>query len=250
MPCSKLPLSLLTVAFVLGCGGSPPPPPAEPEAPKETADDSKPAEEAAPEGPKQEGVPTACESDEGGVCSMPERFARKLCNGFFPDLALHLFSQERWTKAYVNIKQADAWNALGGSASDAKLVFDEEVLIVNVRKPKDLGGMQVSGNGASYDFIRWDGTCASLQVAEMTLRKPPKPKNAAIPWRSLDDETKAALQSDEKFAQIAATRKKECRGATIGEVTDKCEKADKALNAAIADAIRKGASVPLPKKLP
>jgi len=244
-------LGPLLAVFLGGCGG-PPPPPA---APKEEAPAPPPEETAAPaaEAPPAEKamtIPTACDGADDKICTVPEAFAKKLCDGFYPDLALHFFSEERWTRAYVNIKEADAWNALGGPASDQKLVYDEEVLILVVQKPKDLGGMQVSGAGASYHFLRWDGTCASLQAAEMTLRKPPKPKNAIIPWRSLEDPTKAALTADEKLGKIAAERKKECRGATIGAVTDKCEKADKALGVGIVAAVRGGLSIPVPEKVP
>jgi hypothetical protein len=108
----------------------------------------------------------------------------------------------------------------------------------------------VSGAGSSFDFLRWDGTCASLTAAEMTFNKPPKPKTPSIPWRSVEDATKAALEKDEKFAKLVADRRKECKGATIGSVSDKCEKVDKLLNAAIVEMVRKGVEIPKPQKLP
>ena len=181
---------------------------------------------------------------------LPEPFVKKLCNGFYPDLALFMFSPNSpWTRAYVNIKEADAWNSRSGPASDAKLTYDEEVIVVAEQKP-DLKGMSVSGASSSYDFLRWDGTCASLTAAEMSLNKPPKPKAPPIPRRSIEDETKAALEKDEKFAKLVVDRRKECKGASIGSVSDKCEKADKVLNLAIVEMIRKGVEIPKPKKLP
>lgn len=249
--------SLLLAAAALGCGSSTPPP-SDPapgdDAPASTAaaaDTGAPASDA-PDKPKDEavGVPTSCANPGEKVCVMPESFAKKLCGGFFPDLALYMFSSSSpWTRAYVNIKEADAWNSRSGPASDAKLVYDEEVIIVSEQKP-DLKGMSVSGATSSYDFLRWDGTCASLTAAEMTFNKAPKPKHPNIPWRSMEDPTKAALEKDEKFAKLVADRRKECKGATMGSVSDKCEKADKLLNAAVVDLIRKGAEIPKPQKLP
>jgi len=240
--------------FFVACGGNPPP---VAEAPSSSSDASSAASDKPSEAPAEKNepetldVPTACAEAGGDECTVPKSFAKKLCEiGHFPDLALHLFSQPQWTRAYVNIREAAAWNALGGPASDQKLFYDEEVLILIARKPKDMGGMQVSGAGASYDFLRWDGTCASLQVAEMTLRKPPKPKNPDIRWRILEDATQEALLSDEKLAKLVTTRKRECKGATMGNVSDKCEKADRALAGVIAEVVRKGASVPKPAKLP
>jgi hypothetical protein len=246
----------LFVVLAAGCGSSntkakDPTPPEEGQttaAPAESssaaAKDPAPAAEAAVE------LPTGCANPGEKVCTMPEPFVKKLCNGFFPDLALYMFAPNSpWTRAYVNIKEADAWNSRQGPASDAKLVYDEEVIIVSEQKP-DLKGMQVSGAGASYDFLRWDGTCASLTAAEMTFNKPPKAKTPPVPWRSLEDATKEALQKDEKFKKLADDRRKECKGATIGGVSDKCEKADKLLNNAIIESVRKGVEIPKPAKLP
>ncbi len=248
----------LLATIALGCGGATKPP-------NDTADNSAPdssktaqssndapsgAEADKPKPEESSGLPTSCANPGEKVCTMPEAFAKKLCSGFFPDLALYMFSPNSpWSRAYVNIKEADAWNSRSGPASDAKLVYDEEVIIVSEQKP-DLKGMSVSGASSSYDFLRWDGTCASLTAAEMTFNKAPKPKHPNIPWRSMEDPTKAALEKDEKFAKLVADRRKECKGATMGSVSDKCEKADKALNAAVVEMIRKGVEIPKPQKQP
>jgi hypothetical protein len=249
------PIALLSAALVLGCGTSTPPPKDPVEGAETAAPDSTsapaPDSTSAPAA-KEEAVtiPTSCANPGEKVCVMPEAFAKKLCAGFFPDLALHMFGPNSpWTRAYVNIKEADAWNSRQGPASDAKVTYDEEVIIVSEQKP-DLKGMQVSGAGSSFDFFRWDGTCASLTAAEMTFNRPPKPKTPPIPWRSVEDGTKAALEKDEKFAKLVAERRKECKGASIGSVSDKCEKADKLLNTAIVEMVRKGVDVPKPQKVP
>src|SRR5262245_52420344 len=136
---------LLAAALALGCGNSNPTP-KDPAGSTDATDTSSPAGTSAPEANKEAApkdkedgpvtVPTACENPGDKVCVMPNAFVKKLCNGFFPDLALYLFSPNSpWTRAYVNIKEADAWNSRSGPASDAKLVYDEEVIIVSEQKP-------------------------------------------------------------------------------------------------------------------
>lgn len=238
---------------LVGCGPSTPTPddPHGTETGATSAPTAAPTAEPETKSAKEpDGVPTTCAKQSGNVCLPAESFAKKLCNGDFRDLALHLFAKESpWTRAYVNIKEANPWNGFGGSTSDEKLVFDEEVLIVGEDNP-DLGGIQVSGNGANYHLLRWDGSCATLQTREVTLQRPPKPKHATINWRILDDSSQEALLTNEPLAKAVSEQKKECKGATMGDVSDKCEKANKKLNDLVVDTIRGGVTVPIPKKVP
>ncbi len=181
---------------------------------------------------------------------MPKAFVKRLCAGVYPDVALALFQKDTpWTRAYVAVREAEPYNGLGGPSSDEKLVFDEELLVLAERHP-DLGGMTVSGAGASYDLLRWDGTCATLSAQEVRTQRPPKPGTADITWRHLEDATQNALLEDEHVAKAAAARRKECKGATMGDVSAKCEKADRELKEHVVDAIRGGRSIPTPSKLP
>lgn len=165
-------------------------------------------------------------------------------------MALLFFQKDSpWTRAYVSVREAEPYNGLSGPSSDQKLLFDEELLVLAERRP-DLGGMSVSGVGASYDLLRWDGTCATLSAQEVRLQRPPKPGTADITWRHLEDATQAALMEDERVAKAATERRKECKGVTMGEVSAKCEKADHALKLAVVDAIRGGRKIPTPSKLP
>lgn len=181
---------------------------------------------------------------------MPKTFVKRLCAGAYPDLALLFFRQgSPWTRAYVAIREAEPFNGLSGPSSDEKLLFDEELLILSERRP-DLGGMTVSGVGSSYDLLRWDGTCVTLSAQEVRLQRPPKPGNADITWRRLEDSTQNALLEDEHIAKAATERHKECKGVTMGAVSAKCEKADRELKTAIVSAIRGGRAVPPPSKTP
>lgn len=245
--------SALTVAlFATACGGSQP----ASESPAETAapaasESSEPAAESA-EAPAPEvaasGVPKAC-AKKDGTCLPPRAFVQKLCQGSYPGVALFLFAnQSPWARGYLRGK-TKAWNASGGASDNGWLEFDEEVLVLAERKA-DTGGMQVSGAGASYDALRWDGSCVTLSSEEMTLDKPPSPKNAKVEWRYLDDNVQEALRKDSGINEAFQSRRKECKGATSGDVSLKCVKADQKLSDLIVKHLRGGAELPEPTKLP
>lgn len=249
-----------SILLLVGCGGTAPHA-ADPETPAH-ADTAPVTSSAGPEtaapaaakaGPAtaedDATVPKSCADAGHSPCVMKPGFVKRLCSKANPDLAIALFARDTpWLRVYVNVKQADSFNGLGGPSSQEKLFFDEELLVLAERK-NDMGGMSVSGAGASYDMLRWDGTCATLTVAELTERKPPKAKHARIPWRSLSDGVQKALLKDEKAAGYDATRRKECKGVEIGAVSAACEKAVHALNDRIADSVRGGLTVPLPATL-
>lgn len=246
---------LFLVAVVVACGGAPPPvrpSPSEAEVnatakasgAKEPAvsQEDRDAEAAA----KQ--VPTTCETTDK-FCLPPVAFVKRLCGGFHPDVALGLFAKGTpFTRGYMT-RDTEAWNASGGASSSDKLLFDEEVLVLYRRVP-DTGGMVVSGSGGGYDVLRWDGTCASLMAEEVRLQVPARPRFASIPWKSLDPKTKEALEANEKVGKIVSERRKECKGATIGSVSEKCEKVDKQMSAVIVDYIRGGGALPKTESLP
>jgi hypothetical protein len=245
---------LLTfLGLVTACGGSKPAesPAAESGAPVETAAASEPAAGAAEPSPDAggsvESVPTKC-FKAGAVCSPDPKFVKRLCNGKFPSLGLYLFSNPAWTRGYLT-RRTQAWNASGGASDSGWVEFDEEVLILYARVA-DAGGMQVSGAGGSYDALRWDGSCVTLQSEEVTMSKAPSPKFPPIDFRYLDDDTQEALRKDEKVNKAWLERRKECKGATSGDVSLKCVKADEGLTRTVIAFIRGGGSIPEPKKLP
>src|SRR5262249_8966686 len=154
-----------------------------------------------------------------------------------------------WRRAYVSVKEVAPFNGLNGPSSDEKLTFEEELLVL-AQKKVDTGGMQVSGAGASFDTLRWDGTCATLSAEEVRFQPPPTTKHAAIWCRVLADATENALLQNEELSKVVTERRKECKGATRGTVSAKCEKADHRLNDLVVEAVRSGTSVPEPSKLP
>jgi hypothetical protein len=246
-------LAAPVLLVVTACGGSgaPPPEPAKAEAAPSAApaDSAAPAAEPAAEADAKPTLPEACSGDAGS-CTMPGAFVRRLCAGVFPDLAMMFFVKgSPWRRAYVAVREAPPFNGHNGPSSDEKLVFEEELLVLSEKKA-DTGGMQVSGAGASYDCLRWDGTCATLSAEEVRFTAPSKPKHATIRWRALSDATQAALLENGEVSKVATERRKECKGATVGTVSAKCEKFDKKLNDVVVEAVRSGTSVPKPAKLP
>lgn len=171
-------------------------------------------------------------------------FVKRICEKPLGDVALALFQKETpFTRGYLS-REVDGWNASGGGSSREKVPFDEEVLVLRVRAvPK--GAMQMSGQGG-FDVLRWDGSCISLATEEMTQKKPPRARHAAIPFRYLGEKTQLALLANEKVKTTYEARRKECKGVTSGEVSAKCEKLDKELSSVIVDFVRGGGAVPRP----
>ncbi len=192
-------------------------------------------------------LPMSCASD-GPLCVPEPAFAKRLCDGAYPDVGLVLLAKDApFTRMYV-AGDVEAWNADGGRSARTRLRFDEEVLVLRKRTPP-AGGVVV-GTGGGFLVMRWDGTCYTLEEAEVTGRKPPAVKHAPIPWRYLAERTRTALLESPKVMTAYQRRGKECKGAVSGEVTKPCEQADGALSAAIVAEVRGGLRVPTPERLP
>jgi hypothetical protein len=254
---------VLSVPFSAACGGAPAP--SASSASESSPEDgpaaghaaAKPEPAAAEQKPQNaedaaaRQIPTACAGgSESKLCLPPPAFVKRLCAGSFPDVALALFAKgSPFTRGYLS-RDTEAWDASGGASASAKLLFEEEVLLLSHRVP-DTGGMVVSGaGGGGYDVLRWDGSCASLMSEEVRLRPPGKAKHALIRWKSLDQKMRDALEADEKVGKVAEERRKECKGGTMGGVTPQCEKVDKKLTAAVVAYLRNGGALPPPGPLP
>ncbi|NUP04540.1 MAG: hypothetical protein HOW73_00585 [Polyangiaceae bacterium] len=192
-------------------------------------------------------VVTTCEK-QGDLCLPTAAFVKKLCGNVNPDLALVYFKKDSpFSRGYLT-RNTDAWNASGGaSSSNDKLAFDEEVIVLSVKK--NTTGIEVSGAGGGYDVLRWDGSCASLSGEELTFKAPPKAKNAKLRWQDYSEESQSAFVNDATLGKINKERRDECKGVTMGDVSKACEKAVDKLSDAIAAYVRGGGDVPVPKAL-
>lgn len=237
----------------LGCGGaaktpeaaSPPSeaarPPAEPSAESEATGSSL---QAAP------AIPTTCH-DGAEPCTADPKWVKRLCQDVYPAVALYLNQPSvPFTRGYLS-RKTKAVNASGGATSgDEWLRFDEQVVLLFHRKAPT-GGMQVSGANGGFDAIRWDGSCVTLDSTEVRLEVPPRPLQAAIPWRYLGEDIQDALKEVDSVRQAFTARKQECKGAYSGAVSQKCVALDAALNAEIVRAIQAGeAKLPVPQRRP
>jgi hypothetical protein len=243
-------LVTITISSLLANGCGAPQPPEAPPSPSVEASAAPSAAPVAADDKPSDKLPTDCNDKSAKICVPPQPFVKRLCGGYFPDVALAMLAKGTpWSRGYLRVKSAEAWNASGGVSSQDKIVFDEEFVILT-RREANTGGMTVSGAGGGYDILRWDGSCASLQDEEVSLNAAPSPKAAKIPWKNLDDKVRDALLADEKIMKIYTERRKECKGATMGDVSLKCVKLDDQLSAVIIDYVRRGGAIPTPAKLP
>jgi hypothetical protein len=253
MATRSLPRFLLAlVGFsIWGCGGATTKAPtavSESPAPVTAKSDESEQPAAKQDAASDEKVPTKCAKND--PCQPPAKWVNSLCHDVYPALALYLFQQGMpWEKRYLTTRRTEARNASGGATLEGYVEFDEELLVLKVRKA-DLGGMQVSGAGESYDVLRWNGSCVSLSGEELTARAPSSPKAADVNWRILDDSIQEAMKEDAAIRDTARDWRKECKGAASGEVSKACEKLGKKMSDLVVKYVRNGGKVPLPGKLP
>lgn len=201
--------------------------------------DSKLEEEAEP-------VPTKCVKRKG-ACLPPVKWAEKLCQDVYPDVALYMFrGGSPWDRYYMRtgLNAVNGW----GNTLDENLVQGEEVIPINYRGHKD--GLVVEGSQGTFDVLRWNGSCVTLDLAEVTNKPPGNPKTSSIEWRSLSEPVQKALMRDPTVAEAVRGRQRECRGASIGRVTAECVRLDRNLGTVIAQYVRNGGGVPVPPSHP
>ncbi len=252
---------IATACVLLGaCAAAPPPEAREPGRVQVAAAvpggrekvETKPAAPTAAESPAESAplpIPTECTGD-AKACAPPRDFVKKLCSGKYPEVALTMFSgSSPWTRLYL-AGDVDAWNASGGLAHRAKVAFDEEVLVLAKRDPGAGGGIVMTGMQASYDVLRWDGTCVSLMEGEITTKKPPAPKPAPLSFSRLEEPTRQALLAAPKVKTALEAMGKECSSASTPQGKKRCDKAEKAFTAAITGYVRSGGALPTPGRRP
>jgi len=201
-----------------------------------------------------ETIPTACAGEQAlkdtKVCLPPGVFAKKLCGGIYPEVALSMFTKGTpWTRVWL-AGDVEAWNASGGLTHRANLAFDEEVIVLSRHSAGGSGGIVMTGAMASYDVLRWDGTCVSVMEGELTTRRPPAPKPAAVPWSRLEETTRRALLASPKVKATHDSLDKACASVSSSAEKKTCEKADRAFARAVADFVRGGATLPTPARRP
>jgi len=193
-------------------------------------------------------LPTACAAGGGDVCTPPSDFVDRLCNRNYADAALSLMAKGTpFTRVFLRGK-VEAWYA-GGPTTRETLAFDEEVLVLRFRAPA-ASGIVIEGSAGSYDVMRWNGNCFTLDGSQVTTKRPPRPKAAPLSFYKFGEKMQSALLANDAVRNAYQRRGRECKGATVGEVTLACERADTALSAAIVDFVRSGGTLAPPARLP
>lgn len=216
-----------------------------------TAGDQKNAK--APSSPATEdasgGIPNSCAPGQAeGICAPPKPFVQRLCGSYpKPDIALILFAKSSpFTRVYMN-RNMEGWYTSGQQSTSAKLIFDEEVLVLAHAKTAT-GGMVIGNGATNYDVLRLDGVCSSVEPEAITTKRPPAPKYASIPWQQLEPNVRGALLQDPAIEKADTARRKECKGTTsLGMLSPTCAKADDKLSAAIATYVTRNDPLPIPK---
>lgn len=171
-------------------------------------------------------------------CVPPHRFVSSLCSGKYPGVAVAMFADSAlWQRAYVRVREVDPFNTIGGPSSSEKLMFDEEVIILDGVGPKDPTKISVSGAN-SHHVLRLDGTCATVMEDEVTAVKPPLPGHAQLNWAHLDDNIQAALLEDPGVKAARDAQRTSCKGASVLGATDKCVEAGRRLTVQVVKALR------------
>ncbi len=257
MTMNRFTLPAITIFIAAACGGasSGGGPSKEPAAPAASAALAAPDTSAATKADAPapalatDGIPTSCADGHAeGICAPPKSFVQSLCGTYpKPEVALAMFSKKSpFTRVYMN-RNMEGWYTSGQQSTSAKLIFDEELVVLTHLKVNK-GGM-VIGNGATpYDVLRLDGVCSSVESEAVTHKRPPSPKYALVPWQHLDKNVQDALLADSTIAAAETTRRKECKGTTsLGVVSPKCAAADDRLSKVIVDFLKSGGEVPFPK---
>jgi hypothetical protein len=155
-----------------------------------------------------------------------------------------------WKRLYSRAR-APAYNGAGGrSLSDERVEKGEELIALrrNSDGHNSSAGERPVGETAGYDMLRWTGSCITLHDGEYSTRAPRRRVHARVEWRWLGDEVRSALTNDGTVKEAYVARRKECKGATFGEVTKKCVEREDSLVAAIVDYVRAGGQLPEPNE--
>lgn len=242
-------LSLLVITTVsgsmtVGCGSGE-------AAPPRTPADEAPVTSSAEDPEVASLLPRCKQTGEDGECLPPSRWVDKLCSGVHPEVALHMFrGGSPWKRLYSRAR-APAYNGAGGpSLSDERVEKGEE--LIALRRNSDGRGSSAGeisiGDTAGYDLLRWNGSCVTMHDGEFSPKTPRRRQHARVEWRWLGEDVRSALQTDGNVKQAYVARRKECKGATLGQVTKKCVEREDSLVAAIVDYVRSGGPLPEPSE--
>ncbi len=238
--------SCLMLALVIGCGSS-----TSNGAGSDSAAGAKSAGLEAPEEtPASGGMPKHCARGKKyrGECVPPPGWVKRLCADVYPEVALQMFKPNTpWKRLYM-LANAEPFNASGGaSLLGDKLRRGEEVIALH-RRGND-AGIQV-GDTAGYDVLRWNGACATIHDGDFSDEQPKRVVYSKIEWRRLALPFRNALEAQPNISAAYETRRKACKGQSIGIVAADCERYDQEFMDEIVRYVQEGGKLPAPTKMP
>jgi hypothetical protein len=194
-------------------------------------------------------LPQEC-AGGGERCFPPPEFVREICRGKHLSVALAMFNRSApWEHVFVQVRDVAAVNQLGGPVGDPRLVYSEEVILLQHRPyvPRDGFDMKAPDN---YDVLRLDGSCATLAEDEFRVHRPKQPRYAPVVWKYLDSGLQDVLLTDDKVEQARTSQREDCGGMYLGGGSVACQKATQKLARAILAVVNDGVELPPPEDLP
>jgi hypothetical protein len=153
-----------------------------------------------------------------------------------------------WQRAYVKAEWVDPVNVYGGERSERQLYFGEEVLLLRERGGAS-AGIQVTGP-TDVDILRWDGTCATIRKEMLVPYVTAPMTSVRIFWRYLDTSFQEALARDELVRRAQEAERRDCRGSSVRNPSESCDKVMQRLTDTIVLAVKKGTELPTPATVP
>lgn len=180
------------------------------------------------------------------TCLPSNDWVAALCNDVYQEEALYMFRKSSpWKRLYLR-KNVQAVNATGGAWLPGTVEHGEEVIALRYREVDSEFHLE-AGGGGTYDVLRWNGSCATVDEDLLSDRSPTRMRHPRVEWRWLGDEMRTALREDEKINVAYRARRSECKAATIGSVTAECERLDGELIDKIVRHVRERDSLPRPQ---
>lgn len=178
----------------------------------------------------------------------PAAWVKKLCENVYPDVALHMFAKGTpWQRIYM-LKSAEPYNASGGMSRLGNIMTRGEELIV-LRRHEVRSDYEMANLGG-YDVLRWNGACATVHDGEYTTKAPRAMGHAPVEWAQLGEGMQQKLEASPAVSTVYDARRRECKGALIGDVSDTCERYDRQFKDEIVRYVRQGGLLAAPSKLP
>lgn len=228
---------LVGLGLVLGCASA--------QTVSAEPDDDYESALTAPAARKRLAMPEKCGSKRR-QCMPDNRWVAALCEGVYQEEALYMFRKgSPWKRLYLR-DNVEAVNATGGSWVPGTVRHGEEVIALRYREVDDEFQLE-AGGGGTYDVLRWNGSCATVDEDLLSTRSPRRMRHPRVEWRWLGDEMRSALREDEKVNLAYRARRNECKAATMGRVTAKCERLDGELIDKIVRHVRQRKSLPRPQ---